>query len=70
MSYSVATAALGGFLIVASLIFEGISLGWLLAIAGGTVQALTLVAFASPRYRLRAALAGEGQVAAAARVAA
>jgi hypothetical protein len=61
VSTSVATAGLAAFLIVASLVFEGASLGWLMAIAGGAVQALALVAIASPRYRLTVAQAPERQ---------
>jgi hypothetical protein len=47
-----ATAAGSAFLIVASLIFEGASLGWLMVIAGSAVQAgviLTLAATGSRR---------------------
>ncbi|MGH3032967.1 MAG: hypothetical protein ACRDON_00235 [Gaiellaceae bacterium] len=61
VSTAVATAGLAAFLIVASLVFEGASLGWLMAIAGGAVQGLALVAIASPRYRLAVAQVTERQ---------
>ena len=37
-----ATALLSGFLIVASLVFVHASVGWLMAIAGGVIEALAL----------------------------
>lgn len=36
------TLVLAAFLIVATLIFEGVSMSWLLAIAGGTIELLAL----------------------------
>jgi len=48
---STAIAAGGAFLIVASLIFEGVSLGWLQAIAGATVTFVSLGVAALPQRR-------------------
>ena len=47
-----ATVGLGAFLIVASLVFERASLGWLMAIAGGVVEAMALGAFVPTRTKL------------------
>ena len=47
---------LAAFLIVASLVFEGASLGWLQAIAGGVIEFAVLGALALPS-RARTALA-------------
>jgi hypothetical protein len=41
-STATATALLSGFLIVASLVFVHASVGWLMAIAGGVIEALAL----------------------------
>ncbi len=43
-----AVTGLGAFLIVASLIFEGASLGWIQAIAGGAIEFVVLGALAAP----------------------
>lgn len=49
VSSAVATASLASFLIIASLVFESVSLGWLMAIAGGVIEAVALAALAFPR---------------------
>jgi hypothetical protein len=41
-STATATALLSGFLIIASLVFVHASVGWLMAIAGGVIEALAL----------------------------
>lgn len=70
VSTSVATAALGAFLIIASLVFEGASTGWLMAIAGGAVEAFALTALAVPRLRVRVVAVPQAPRAAHARLAA
>ncbi len=47
-----ATVALGAFLIVASLVFEKASTCWLMAIAGGVVEAVALGSFVPTRTKL------------------
>lgn len=60
---AVATAGLGAFLIIASLVFEGASLGWLQAIAGGAIEFAALAAIAAPRYRVSVASESESRTA-------
>lgn len=42
------TAVLGALLVVASLVFENASLAWLMAIAGGAIEAIALSAIGLP----------------------
>lgn len=55
---AVATVLLAAFLIVASFVFDGASMSWLMATAGGVIEALALGALAlSGRTRAEVALA-------------
>lgn len=61
-STAAATALLSGFLIVASLVFVHASASWLMAIAGGVIEALALSELVLPA-RLRLVAAGaDGRV--------
>lgn len=62
-STATATALLSGFLIIASLVFVHASAGWLMAIAGGVVEALALSELVAPaRIRLVPVAAENGRV--------
>lgn len=52
-----ATGLLAAFLILASFVFEGASLSWLMAIAGGVIEALALAAVGLPRLHVSSELA-------------
>src|ERR671931_1130361 len=63
-STATATALLSGFLIVASLVFAHASVSWLMAIAGGVIEALALSELVLPaRVHIVAdRLPGDGRV--------
>jgi hypothetical protein len=63
-STATATALLSGFLIIASLVFVHASVSWLMAIAGGVIEALALSELVLPaRVHLVAdRLPGDGRV--------
>jgi hypothetical protein len=54
-SVQLLTTGLGAFLIIATLIFDGVSRGWLVVIAGGVVELVALAT--SPNRRSEAAVA-------------
>ncbi len=57
-----ATALLSGFLIVASLVFVPASMGWLMAIAGGVIEALALSELVLPERLRLVAYGANGRV--------
>jgi len=56
---AVGVVLLGGFLMAATLVFEHASATWLVAIAGGAVEACALTAIGLPRLRVRAEVEAE-----------
>ena len=61
-STATATALLSGFLIVASLVFVPASVGWLMAIAGGVIEALALSELVLPARLRLVAYGANGRV--------